>query len=198
MDQWEAGPYEGDLVGATCSASSQKGTPCIVLTFDIGGHKKDVTLWLSDAAIDNTEKKLIGLGWNLDYEKPTFTKSKGIALKLDYEEYKGKPKERWELGFVMAAAPTDVLKRLSARARSVHGASRPAPAGKPVPPAKPNVGVTNPLATSKESAWEYWKSVFGAEPPQDKWHDAIKSVGADEDKFTPQAWNTVAGKALPF
>jgi hypothetical protein len=162
----EAGNYYAQLVKGMASQSS-KGTPQIVLTFQIthfavNGQWEDIDqptqrtvyLYCSDAAWETTHAKLTTLGFNGKFnDEMDFSPEakSGIELVCAHETYEGKPKEKWELanwggGFEHKPADADTVRKLAARWKKTvqtapKSAAAPKPAGKPKPPTREPITV---------------------------------------------------------
>lgn len=199
---------------------NDKNTPLFTLTFDLGeGLTRSVFLFMSDAAAPYTEEALDKLGWNGDFDNPRVRDdiySEGISLYLKYEEYDGKPRERWNIstgGWKPSAAPADVKARLAARRRATKGPqpsrpSTPPPKSKPAPtPTTPTSGPPTdgpPADTAqytKEGAWECWKQAAeNGVPDTARWKLVVTEIGSGKPtaQMTSEEWNKVAAKAIPF
>jgi len=144
------GNYYGTIKKAVTS-QSKNGKPQICITFDVthfanGGdweplssnQERTVFLFLTDAAWEYTEKKLMGLGFNGDFDDPQFTEQ-NATLECTVELYEGKEREKWDIsggGYEPERAPTDVIRTLNAKWRSRAGtpATTPKPNGRPESP----------------------------------------------------------------
>lgn len=110
----QAGTYFGTLVAAgTDTLNNEKKTPYFYLTFQIEQQidedgncmqiepvSRDVMLYLTDAAVDYTLKKLKALGFNGNFETPTFnTELTEIGCKLycTHNPSGDKTYENWSL-----------------------------------------------------------------------------------------------------
>ncbi len=130
---WEEGEYEGIPCGIAYAESALKGTPYMRVTFNIGGHKRDVNLWLSPAAETSTMSRLKDLGFNGDFVNPALSRTTPCRLTLKHGEYNGKPKEEWSYwGEQSANLDKSAAASLSAKFRQAAG-SVPKPAGAPKP-----------------------------------------------------------------
>jgi hypothetical protein len=163
------GFYSGRLAEAGTAVAGEKKTPYIFLSFDIGfiaGPNNDwvelptpirgtVNMYLSDGAFAITEKQLAAIGFDGNFQKPTFAKnvySEGITLECYQEEYKGEMKSKWRLpheGYERESADRDTLTKLANRWKQ-SAAGRAKPAGPP--PARPTVP---PVADSTGDDTDY-------------------------------------------
>lgn len=212
---WPEGQYTGDLMQWEVG-EAKTGTPQMVLTFAVEEARRTVFLALSDAAWAYTEEKLIGMGFNGDFENPEFSKSNGVALYMKHDTYNGVTKEKWDIstGINVTPAKVDVRKSLSRRWRSQHGSSpkpaasapppRTAPRSAPPPAAPATTGASGPNDYSdiktKDDAWSCWEQVNNNATDIAAWNEAIDAVaaGRSESEFTADDWRKVAKAAAPF
>ena len=161
-----------------------------------------------------SNRKLAGIGFNGDFENPTFT-GDDIEVELRFEDYNGKPQERWELPWP-ESPPVDktALMSLSAMFKATAGAAPPPPppAGtRPPPPPKappalsaPPPPKNQPQPTTREKAWATCAELANTEgvDATAKWNDAIdavtKATGRKETAFTPEDWGLVVSEWIPF
>lgn len=210
MSQWAAGKYKAKIEGATCSATS-KGTPQMVVQLDIGGHKKNANLYFSDKAQEQSLKKLREIGFNGDFENPKFTDEE-IEVTLRFEDYNGKPQERWELPWP-AAAPVDKSTMMSLGAMFKATASTPPPPPPPAiaPPPAPKAPPASAPSPAKKAATatrdEAWAACVKLSSTEGNdatmlWTDALEKVekktSRKETEFTPEDWGLVLAEWVPF
>lgn len=205
---WEAGNYQGDLVDVAMDTSPEKGTPSINLTFDVKGNRVTVYKYLSEGAIEYTERDLHdALGFNGNYENPTpadFSNTKDVGLYLEYEDYQGEQKARWNLSRPRRPATPpgrDVIARLKARYQNKFGnkpASATPPTSAPPPSSPPPSGET----WTKQRAWDQWQKDANNKADAERWADVIRKVseksGRAEEAFTSDDWKEVADKSIAF
>jgi len=150
------GIYSGGLVEGGMEELGKNKYPCMYLTYEITHisdgkdwtplerpMRRDVKLWLSETAYDNTYDILESMGWNYDFDRPVFANENvnNAILECAHEEYKGNTNDRWYLneykGFSRQALPKEVLRKLNARMNTRKAtATKPAAATPPalVPP----------------------------------------------------------------
>ena len=146
----EIGEYNGYLQSGITSLTKD-GNEKMVITFKAQYRKNDTGEWeeivpfdarlelsFSDKAWEWTEKKLLALGFNNNFDDPDFSddsKTNGVRLKNKHEEYEGKMREKWELASFGGPAKADEskIKKLQQRWNAKVGK----PAGKPAAPPKP-------------------------------------------------------------
>lgn len=188
MSDWQEGDYEGTLTGGKCFESSQKGTPGIRLSFDVGGNEVFVDLWLSDKAFDRSMRELAKCGFNNDFENPKFSKPGPHRLNLKFEEYNGKPQKRWAFAWETKAPDPRAIASLAARAKALNPVAPPPPSSPP-----PKKSDTPPPAKSKkktswnrDEAWKVYQSVYG-DKASDEWAKDVekqeKASGRQEADF---------------
>lgn len=151
----EIGEYNGYLQGGVVG-ETQGGTEQMVISFKVHYMKNENGEWaelpvpidaniylsFSDKAWEWTEKKLVALGFNNNFDAPDFAddaKTNGVRLKNRHEDYQGKRTEKWELASFGGPAKADEnkIKKLQQRWNAKVGK----PAGKPAAPpraAKPS------------------------------------------------------------
>lgn len=201
----ESNQYRGKPISGRYTESKNKGTPGVEVTFDVMGHKKSITMYLSEKAEERTMKLLADLGFNGDFENMAF-KDAEVELSCKHEEYNGKVYEKWNYWGEQQAAPIDIskAKSLTARFKSVAGPAVPKPMTPPVmpkapapsmapPPAPvakgppPRVPVKPPespaqmLATDEASAWAWWnkpenKGKMSDDELNAKWLEIIENI----------------------
>lgn len=207
------GRYIGTLTSGAIGVSGKQDKPAACLTFQVQDQVRTVYLYLTDAALPYTEPKLAALGFNGDYENPAFSKTEGVSLVCKHEEYEGKVREKWDLGFLPKPADKSTLANLSAKFRARHGTPpRPtapppsAPSKTPPPPKKPEVEHTleDDGKWNKDRAWEKWIEAY-PDPKvcEKKFLAAVgkqeKAAKHDEDEFTSADWRDVAELGeIPF
>jgi hypothetical protein len=133
-------------------AEAKTGTTQMVVTFDVT-HKssngaweplgtpieRDIFLATSEAAWPYTEKKLQALGFDGNFNAPTFaTPQTTLLAKL--ESYDGKSRLKWDVWTEREKpeyklADTDTQRRLMARWKQNNPSAAPKPATPPVPAA---------------------------------------------------------------
>lgn len=204
------GAYLGTLTKGAVGVVGKKNTPAMCLTFQVEDQVRTVYLYLSEAALPHTEKKLVSLGFNGIYEAPEFTRTERVELRCKHEEYEGKTMERWDLGFLPKPADKDTLSTLSAKFRARNAVPKPTtpppgpPSRKPPPP-KPKVESPNDDGKwDKNRAWDTWtESVKDEKQREKKFLAAVtqqeKASGYDEEQFDSADWCAVAELGeLPF
>lgn len=207
MSAWEAGDYNGEVIGGECVTAST-GTPGLNVTFDVAGHKKVVSFWLSDAAIESSLKQLETLGFNRNFADPQFSKKGPHLLTLKFEDYKGRQQERWQLKYVGQPIARDQIERLNARARAM-GGPPPRPVGAPpaapapsAPPPAVSQSAPPPAGCTRDEAWEKCVMNSGDESDPErmkratsKWNKAVADVcdstKKPESQFGPVEWASV-------
>ncbi len=139
------GRFHGILKGANGEQIGEKSTPCLVLDFEVTHQlvrgewspltqvlKKKVKLFLTDATLPFTEKKLERLGFNGDYGNPQFDERRtedGIDLQAtDDGKY-----ENWDLASSKQDMSDKAIDFFNAKWRESHLAPATTPA--PVPQA---------------------------------------------------------------
>jgi hypothetical protein len=214
---WPEGPYDGTPESIVYDVSSVKKAEMVKVTFDIGGNKKRVDLYLSDAAWPYSEEKLKRLEFNGDFINPDFNRSLVITLNCRHETGNdGKVREKWDF-FGSERPPVELDKsramQLKARFKANAPAASKPPTGKPTPPAPkvstpptkappskgpPPQGKPSPsnamVAQDRDEAWEYWGKKHPDMDDELKgkmWLEAVNAQG-DEDKLTPEQWNKIA------
>lgn len=218
VELWPAGNYEGTLKGGTLVSSQIKGTPGFEFKFDVNGHEKIVTVWISDAGAEIAIGQLKVLGWNGDMGKPEFEASGPVSLYMKHDTYKGKTKEQWMVStFERKAAPSasdPALARFAARFKSMAKAPPPPPPGKPSlasdaskpapkPPApkappKPPAPKPKPKASTMEEAWQVWLDAK-CEDGELFYKQVEKTAGTtDTENVTAAQWADIAAAAPPF
>jgi len=217
---------------------SEKGGSQMAVVFDVT-HVADAGQWaplptpiertlylsFSDNAWEYTEKKLLALGFNGDFNAPDFAdeaKFEGVELNCRHEEYNGKTTERWELAKWGGAkeivkADNDAIRQLSAKWKSRTAAPAPKPAGRPTPPppaparslppapAASTATATATKPTTKDAAWasvcEAWAGKNADADRDKKWVDALGAClkGRPESALTGDEWAAIAEEcAIPF
>lgn len=217
---WEAGKYRGNPISGLLG-KAKTGTPQFVVTFEIEqseGQTREVFLFLSEGSIDNTMDKLDRLGFGGDFANPTFNCPEPVELECRHEEWNGKTREKWDLGFAREHKPleADETRRLSAlwKSRKPSGPPSSKPAGRPAtpparastpPPSKPSgpppakAATPPPAKYTKDMAWSAWEQVYVNQTlPIADWHAAIDGIGKPEDQFTAEDWEAVAVACLPL
>lgn len=217
----ESNEYRGKPVSGRYTESKNKGTPGMEVCFDIQGHKKYITFWLTEKAEDRTLRLLGDLKFNGDFENPAFGDIE-VKLSCKHEEYNGKPQERWAYWGEDQAAPLEIskAKTLQAKFKSVVGnvpvpkpttaPVMPKPAGAPsAPPAPPAAKGPPPrpaapatpaqlLATDEASAWAWCNAHRGNMSDEDlnaKWLETVENV----NPRNPEGWHKVCDVfAIPF
>lgn len=147
MSLMAEGTYSGHLVGAKTVVS--KGKEVMVVEFRLthvatgdnwqacpNEPTRSLWMYLTDAARPHTDKKLVALGFNGDFENPSFAETQ-TNLTCSHEVYQGTPKERWEMadwGGVQGE-PIDAAGALRLKAEWEARHSKPAvPSGAPAAP----------------------------------------------------------------
>lgn len=133
----EKGIYKGKLVKSGVAVlDNAKKTEYLYMIFDIdtmidGGSEiplgerftREVKFWLSEKAIDDTEKKLLRLGFDGNYNDPMFMESLYNGINLECGERTaedGKVFEQWDIYGLRTTkekqpATKDTIRRLNAR-----------------------------------------------------------------------------------
>jgi len=139
----EPGQYYGTLNNAV-TTTARTGSLQLVLEFTIthgpgevaiaASFDKRVYCSLTDSAMPYTRERLLGLGFNGNFDEPAFEKD-GAWLNCSHEMYNGRLTERWELpgaGGELVKCDATALQRLNAIWRAENEQSAPPP---PPPPA---------------------------------------------------------------
>jgi len=172
----DGGRYKCTVNGQAMSESSEKGTPCFVLSFvvntyiDANGNEEDldsveqkersIYLYITDKTIDFLLDDLEHLGFTgrsfsqLDPEKKDHQSFIGdvIQCRCKHEEYEGEQKERWSLDRGRVIAPLDggKLQKLDTmfgqELANRFGAAAPKKKAPKKKPAKQQVEETSPPA----------------------------------------------------
>lgn len=214
------GNYRGKYTGHQCTASVAKGTPGIMIDFDIGeGKSVRVECWLSEATLGGmTGDQLRSLGWNGEYgPECRFEPPETVSLYMKHDTYKEKVRERWNIS-VQGKANESALAGLSRACQlwKARGAAQaPVPASAPKPPsrngpAKAPPAMTKPpakkrRASSEDEAWAWWvKPEAGfkdeTEAGEQFWL-AVEEVapGKGGKELTADEWDAVAARSkVPF
>jgi hypothetical protein len=145
----EAGNYFGRVTGIAMMTVNDKEKFVVnvnISHYDIGGTWQaidpvdiKVSWYASDAAFESTAKKLEAIGFNNDLANPAFSdeaSTTGVAWRMAFEQYKGKPVERWELvdWGGAKAADDDTKRRILARLKARGTSTASAPAAPPPGP----------------------------------------------------------------
>jgi hypothetical protein len=217
----ESRDYRGKPVSGRYIESKLKGTPGMEVCFDIQGHKKHITFWLSEKAEEKTMRLLGDLKFNGDFENPAFGDVE-VQLECKHEEYNGKPQEKWSFWVEQQAAPLEIskAKRLQAMFKSAVGnvpvpkpttaPVMPKPSAPPSAPPAPPVAKGPPprpaplstpaqsLATDEASAWAWVNANRGTMSDDDlnaKWIETVENVNPTK----PEGWHKVCEVfAIPF
>ncbi len=106
------GRYRAVFLDAVLTEVGGRKTPAMSLRFDVreregpegweplsdGTVEAEVLVWLSDKAMTMAHRKLGRLGFDGNFENPTFSKVEdGVALECVNEEYDGKIRPKWDL-----------------------------------------------------------------------------------------------------
>lgn len=151
------GVYLGTPQGIRVENTST-GTPRAVITMDVthqpnadGTDWDDIEpvrdrfvyLYLSDAAFEYSRPKLEAVGFNNDFTDPAIG-NQPVTVSLRYEEYRGRPRERWDIDLGSSVTPVEdtTLRRLNAKWQAGSKPQTP-------PPARRTPG---PAAAGKEEA----------------------------------------------
>lgn len=98
---------------------------------------RNVVLSLSNNAWDYTEKKLLDLGFNGNFEAMEFSKiasEGGLQLNCTHEVYNGQTREKWDLpGGERKKADADTVRALTGRWKTNHQQAAP-PVARPAAP----------------------------------------------------------------
>lgn len=147
MNLMAEGTYASHLSGAKTVVS--KGKEVMVVEFKImhvavgdqwqpcpDPPTRSIWMYLTDAAREHTDKKLVALGFNGDFENPTFAETRP-NLVCRHETYNGTVRDKWELadwgGGGGEEIDTATALRLKADWDARH--NKPAvPSGMPAPP----------------------------------------------------------------
>lgn len=63
----QEGTFRGKVVQHYLSSSATKGTPCVIVTFEVDGNETiDAQIWLTDAAMGMARKSLKACGFDVD------------------------------------------------------------------------------------------------------------------------------------
>ena len=114
------GKYSGKFVSLIVT-ESQKGTPCVQCIIETPDGTAEAFLYLSDAAAENTMKRLSSFGWNGDFETLNEQLTgQPVVITVEEEEYQGELllKVKW-VNPPPKAADADMLKKLSERAKAL-------------------------------------------------------------------------------
>lgn len=167
--------YKNCVLRGGKADATANGTPYMEIEFDVPLNGSNVTrrckLFLSDKAMGYTREKLAYLGFNGNFQTPSFTNTTGLEFKCEH-----KPRndgtgnfEEWNLwaprgksggGGKGAGLTSEGLARLNASwragAQSVPPPSAPAPAAVvPLPPGFAATPAVPPAAAcTKQEAWE--------------------------------------------
>lgn len=222
----ESDDWMGVPCGITYAESQLSGTPHMLVTFDIDGHKKQIKLWLTERAEARTMELLGQLGFNGDFVNPSLSRTEPCKLSCKHDVYEGKWKENWTFWGDQKTFDLDRGKaaQLAARFKATASAG-PKPPGKPTPPptagskpaatappantaskpAPPKPHASAPpakVATNSDEAWAYWlkqTSNMNDDTRNEHWREAVDQFGKAEDQITPEEWNKVALAAdIPF
>jgi len=198
---------------------TEKGTPCLEMTWLVDGVAKKVKLYLSDKAWDTSEKKLRANGFNGNFEAPGFAGD--VELKFKYETFQDRDGndrtvEKWDFANWggnsepasratvvslaqrwKAATPVDAQKPTKPLARPAAAPVQAAPA--PVPPA-PRPEATRQIG--QDDAWAAFcetNKALDGNSLNTRWFDMLKSVTGKIENLTPAEWAKVFEAAqIPF
>lgn len=219
------GKYKARATGIVYGESKEKKTPCMEVTVDLAddagnscGYTAYVSLWLSDGAIEYTNKKLAHIGFDGNFESPSWDVAKLFEVVCKHEEYNGKTRPKFDIWIPREAKPIpDDFKRTLAAKFKAMGAPPKPPAGKPAPfvatkpaptppptstPPPPPAPPTVPTTTIA-SAWDA-VCAFGDgakktdEDIKKAWTDTVVIVadGRDQAAFTSEDWHRVQTNAI--
>lgn len=215
------GKYQGKVVSSSVGTSRQKQTPYIEVDFallngaDDSGERRSITFYLTESTIERVKGELESLGWNGDFEAPTFNMEKVYSLYMKYEVYNNKDQERWNLsknGTIDADAKAKLKALFGQRIPPkpiVASVPPPTTPMKPptvsVPPAvsRPPSVNSDPPAT-EASTWAMFEKVFG-EAAASQWEDRVGAVvrakGYPSTDFKQSDWaelaNSITGIGIP-
>ena len=165
----QAGNYYGRLTSIETVDPGDGKSPYTELVFNVT-HRQEGNAWaplpntierstrhyLSEKAWDYTMRDFETLGFNLDFEKPVFSKLQGnVALVCAEEVYNGKAAMRWKIAALVtqsrqsggAPAGSGLLLQLTARAQAGKMQNPPVvgvPAAPPAPAAAQTGGDDEP------------------------------------------------------
>jgi len=209
----ESNDYRGKPVSGRYTESKNKGTPGMEVCFEISGHKKHITFWLTEKSEERTMLLLKDLGFNGDFENPKFADIE-VSLQCKHEEYNGKMQERWAYWGEQQSAPLapSAAKTLQAKFRSAVGnvpvpkpttaPVMPKPAGAPSAPPAPPVAKGPPprpatpatpaqlLATDEASAWA-WVNANRGKMTDDELNANWLTVVENVNPKNPEGWHKV-------
>lgn len=172
------GEYQGVYIKHTCTASAQKGTPCIEVDFDVQGHIKTVQMYITEATLTGmTGDQLAHLGCSGEYPDVTFNPPEVVSLYVKHEEYKGRWRERWNVSLPRAASEGSATA--AARAMKLWAARRgaqPAPTGRPV---TPTIAAPSPKPPALRAAVAPPPPAAPAPPPPAPKHDLAAVIDAN-------------------
>ncbi len=198
--EFEPGDYDADMVDALF-LESQNGTPYIQTQWHIPKLEvtRSVRTYLSENALPISIKKLKSLGFEGDFENPTFAEHK-TKLILSYEDYKGNSMERWDFAnWGDQAAGKSDAKRLNAIWKKEGGATpaKKAPAKKEEPPKRDAAPV------ARDAAWDKLLECRKDEPRDDQvmfWAKLLRRLYPDktEEEVTAEEWDALAKEIVPF
>jgi len=184
------GTYAAKIVGGEMDTSKVQKTPYMNVTIgithirdgdrwaDADQAQRHLNLYTSPKAWPYTEKKLLAMGFNGDFNNPQFSETQVVVV-CRVEIYKDKPQEKWDLpgGEYEAKPPAeDEIKKLNAR------------------------WATNRLANPPAHVEEIPETQINADvngtPPAD--NDIDPALTDDDVEFLNGPEGTRPGDSLPF
>ena len=150
------------------TGESKNGTPYLFIEVNVsftasGGEwvavgmaeKRTAYLYLSDNAFENTEKKLMALGFNGDFNNPMLSPDAHAFVELEckHETYEGVLREKWNIpggAFEHSPITGDSVRNLNAKWRAKHAPPKAAP--RPVAPPKKAAPAAAATPTANDNA----------------------------------------------
>ena len=136
----EEGTFKAKVVQHYLSSSAQKGTPCVIVTFELDGDEHiAASIWLTDAAMGMARKNLKAIGFDVDKlnvselgKNPVLLAGNEAELVIGVDDYAAKyDRGAYKVKYINAlgAKPKQMdLDRITKALRAAKNAEQEAPA----------------------------------------------------------------------